>query len=63
VIGELAETRTSDRSHIVISAGPGIRFAFNSPKEASVTYVLPRKDIPAFQNALEKVRAFLTHAG
>jgi hypothetical protein len=60
VVGELTEKDTSDTSHMVVSAGPGIRFALNSPKGASVTYVLPARDIQAFRNALEKVRTYLT---
>lgn len=59
VIGEIYETNTSDTSHLVISAGPGIRFALNSPQGASLTYILASGDIPRFQQALEQVREYL----
>jgi hypothetical protein len=59
VIGELTETETSDVSHLVISAGPGIRFALNSPQGASLTYMLAKSDIPRLQQALGRVRQFL----
>lgn len=59
VIGELTETETSDVSHLVISAGPGIRFALNSPQGASLTYMLAKSDIPRLQQALGQVRQFL----
>ncbi len=54
VIGEVSEVRTDDISHLVISAGAGIRFVLNSPKGATLTYVLPRDDIPRLQEALAK---------
>ncbi len=59
VIGEMTETGTTDVSHLVISAGPGIRFALNSPAGASLTFMLARSDIPRFQQALVQVKAFL----
>jgi hypothetical protein len=59
VIGELTESETTDVSHLVISAGPGIRFALNSPKGASLTYMLPKSDIPRLQQALGRVRQYL----
>jgi hypothetical protein len=49
IIGAMTETGTSDISHLVVSAGPGIRFALGSPKKASLTYVLATSDIPRFQ--------------
>ena len=58
VTGELTETETSDVSHLVISAGPGIRFALNSPKGASLTYMLAKGDIPRLQQALVRVRQY-----
>ncbi|MGA2089454.1 MAG: hypothetical protein ABSG66_11115 [Stellaceae bacterium] len=58
VIGEIYETHTNDTSHLVISAGPGIRFALNSPQGASLTFILASGDIPRFQQALEQVREF-----
>lgn len=56
VTGELSETNTSDVTHIVVSAGPGIRFALNSPKGASLTFYLPATDIPRLQQALDQVK-------
>ena len=55
----VSETDTADVSHLVISAGPGIRFALNSPKGAALTYVLPKSDIPRFQQALIRVKDYL----
>jgi hypothetical protein len=59
VSGELTELNTADVSHLVISAGPGVRFALNSPKGASLTYVIAKSDIPRLQQALGRVRQFL----
>jgi hypothetical protein len=59
VVGEISETGTSDVSHLVVSAGPGIRFALNSPQGASLSYVLPRSDIARLQQAMGQVRQFL----
>jgi hypothetical protein len=59
VTGAMTETETSDISHLVVSAGPGIRFALSSPKKAGLTYVLATSDIPRFQQALARVKAFL----
>jgi hypothetical protein len=62
VVGEMTETGTSDVGHLVVSAGPGIRFALSSPKGAALTYVVARSDIPRFQQALGKVKAYLAAA-
>lgn len=59
VVGAMTEHGTTDVSHLVISAGAGLRFALNSPKGASVTYVLPDGDLPRFQNALGRVKQYL----
>ncbi len=59
VIGDLTEADTSDVSHLVVSAGSGVRFALSSPKGAALTYVLAASDIPRFQQALAKVKAYL----
>jgi len=58
VVGEMTETGTSDLSHLVVSAGSGIRFALNSAKGASLTYVLAKADVPRFQRAIGKVKAY-----
>jgi hypothetical protein len=60
VTGEMTETETSDVSHLVISAGPGIRFALNSQKGASLTYILAKSDIAQLQQALARVHQYLT---
>jgi hypothetical protein len=59
VVGDMSETGTHDVSHLVISAGPGIRFAVNSPKGPSLTYDIGTSDIARLQQALSKVRAYL----
>jgi hypothetical protein len=59
VVGDMTETNTRDVSRLVISAGPGIRFAVNSPKGPSLTYVIGDSDISRLQQALSRVRAFL----
>jgi hypothetical protein len=59
VIGAMTETGVSDIGHLVVSAGPGVRFALNTPKKASLTYVLATSDIPRFQQGLARVKAFL----
>jgi len=59
VIGAMTEKGTTDVSHLVIAAGPGIRFALNSPAGASLTYVLASGDIPRFEQALGRVKAFV----
>jgi hypothetical protein len=59
VVGTMTETETSDISHLVVSAGPGIRFALSSPKKASLTYVLATGDIPRLQQGLARVKEFL----
>ena len=58
VVAELTEVGTSDVSHLVISAGPGIRFALNSSKGASLTYVIAKSDIPRLQQGLIRVRQY-----
>jgi hypothetical protein len=60
VVGEMTETGTADVSHIVVAAGAGIRFALNSPKGASLTYVVAKGDIGRFQQALGRVKAVIT---
>ena len=59
VVAELTEVGTSDVSHLVVSAGPGIRFALNSQKGASLTYVIAESDIPRLQQGLIRVRQYL----
>jgi hypothetical protein len=59
VIGTMSETGTDDVSHLVVSAGPGIRFVLSSPKKAAHTCVLAAGDIPRFQQALAQVKGFL----
>ena len=59
LVGDMTETSTRDVSHLVISAGPGIRFAVNSPKGPSLTYLIGKSDISRLQQALSKVRAYL----
>jgi len=56
----MTETETSDVSHLVISAGPGIRFALNSQKGASLTYILAKSDIARLQQSLARVHQYLT---
>jgi hypothetical protein len=58
VIGAMTETESDDHSHLVVSAGPGIRFALSSPKKAGLTYVLATGDTPRFQQALGRVKGF-----
>jgi hypothetical protein len=59
VVGDMTETNTRDVSRLVISTGPGIRFAVNSPKGPSLTYVIGDSDISRLQQALSKVRTYL----
>jgi|HubBroStandDraft_6_1064221.scaffolds.fasta_scaffold215100_1 hypothetical protein len=59
VVGDMTETNTRDVSRLIISAGPGIRFAVNSPKGPSLTFVIGDSDISRLQQALSKVRAYL----
>ena len=59
VVGDMTETNTRDVSHLVISAGPGIRFAVNSTKGPSLTYVIGNSDVSRLQQALSKMRAYL----
>ena len=59
VVGAISETGTSDVSHLVVSADPGVRFALNSPKGAGLTYVLPKSDIVRLQQAMGQVQQFL----
>jgi len=59
VIGEMTEVGTSDASHLVISAGTGIRFALNSRKGPALTYVLASGDFARFQQALNQVKTYL----
>jgi hypothetical protein len=58
VVGDMTETNTRDVSHLVVSAGPGIRFALNSPKCPSLAYAIAKSGISRLQQALGKVRAF-----
>ena len=58
VVAELTETGTSDVSHLVVSACPGIRFALNSQKGASLTYVIAKSDIPRLLEGLIRVRQY-----
>jgi hypothetical protein len=58
VVAKLTETGTTDVSHLVVSAGPGIRFALNSQKGASLTYVIAKSDIPRLQQGLIRVRQY-----
>jgi len=59
VTRELHETETTDPSHLVVSAGPAVRFALNSPAGASVTFVLSSADFGRFNDALDGVAAFI----
>jgi hypothetical protein len=34
VVGSMAETETSDVSHLTVSAGSGVKFVISSPKKA-----------------------------
>ena len=60
VVGSMAETETSDVSHLTVSAGPGVKFAISSPKKSTVTYVLPKDDMAGFEKALYQVKDFLS---
>ena len=55
----ITETGTDDPVHLVVSAGPGIRFALNSPTKAGLTYVLATGDTPRFQQGLARVTGVL----
>jgi hypothetical protein len=60
VVGSMAETETSDVSHLTVSAGPGIKFVISSRKNTAVTYVLPKDDMAGFEKALYQVKGFLS---
>jgi hypothetical protein len=60
VVGSLTETRTTDRSHLTASAGPGVKFTVTSRKGVSITYVLANADMARFEKALFRVKDFLS---
>jgi hypothetical protein len=60
VVSSMAETETSDVSHLTVSAGPGVKFVISSPRKGTVTYVLPKDDMAGFEKALYQVKEFLS---
>jgi len=56
----MTETETSDVSHLTVSAGRGIKFVISSSKRGTATYVLSRDDIAGFEDALYRVKDFLS---
>jgi hypothetical protein len=60
IIGSMKETETSDPSLLTISAGPGIKFAINSPRKVLVTYVLSKDDLARFAGTLYRVKEYFS---
>ena len=60
VVGSMAETETSNVSHLTVSAGRGVKFVISSSKKGTVAYILSRDDIAGFEKALYRVRDFLS---
>jgi hypothetical protein len=60
VVGSMAETETSDVSHLTVTAGSGVKFVISSPQKSTVTYVLPKNDMAGFEKALYQVKDFLS---
>jgi hypothetical protein len=60
VVGSMAETETSDVSHLTVSAGPEVKFVISSPRKGTVTYLLPKDDMAGFEKALYQVKDFLS---
>ncbi len=59
-VGSISETETSDISTLTVSSGPeGVRFQVSSPKQGTVTYVLPTSEDARFERALATATAEL----
>ena len=58
-VGTMSETGTSDVSQLTISAGPGVSFVISSPKEGTVSYIVPKADLPRLQKGMRQVRDYL----
>ena len=58
-VGSLTEHRTSDVSHMTVSAGPGMKIVISSANSGTVSYTLEKKDVPRLQSGLQKVKTFL----
>lgn len=58
-VGTLTETRPKDASTMSVSAGFGVRLILSDLKAGSLTHVVGRDDMAAFEDALEKVNDFL----
>jgi hypothetical protein len=57
-IGSMTEMETAHASVLTISAGPGIKFAINSPRKGPVTYVLSKDELARFAGILYRVKEF-----
>ena len=60
VVGSMRETETTDVSHLTVSAGRGVKFVIGSSRKGTVAYVLSRDDFAGFENALYRVKDFLS---
>ena len=59
-VGTMSEKDTTDVSQLTISAGPGVSFVITSPKAGTVTYALAKSDAGRFEQAILKVKAYLS---
>ena len=53
-VGDYSETGMDDNSHLTLSAGPGVRFAIESPARGAYATEIPPGNLAGFTAALEK---------
>ena len=58
-VGTMSETGTTDVSQLTLSAGPGLSFVISSPKEGTVSFIVPKADVPRLQNGMRQIRDYL----
>lgn len=58
-VGDYNETGTDDNSHLILSAGPGVRFVIESPKLGANTLDLSPAELARFTSALERAVSYV----
>jgi len=58
-VGDFSETGTDDNSHLIVSAGPGVRFTISSPALGANTLDLSATELARFTTALEKAVGYV----
>ena len=61
VVGSLKENGTNDAATIILMAGQGVKFTISDSHHATLTYVLARADLDRFENALNRVKDFISN--